>query len=276
MLEEFGAFLRSRRERVRPEDVGIAPDGARRTPGLRREELAELAAISVDYVVRLEQGRLRPSESVLASLSRALLLTPAEEERLVALARPGAARAAWGGGAAARGVRPALLAIVEALDPLPAYVLDACLDVLAFNDAADELFGGLREDANIARLVFTDADYRARLAEPAAVEAEAAGALRLGATREPHNARLHALVDELRVVPAFEALWRSQDVRDKTHGRKGFILPAAGVVELEWERLTVPGGAGLALMVYALSISPGSPRPERDRASANGAFRAGS
>jgi transcriptional regulator with XRE-family HTH domain len=198
MLDQFGAFLRSRRERVRPEDVGIAPDGSRRTPGLRREELAELAAISVDYVVRLEQGRLRPSESVLASLSRALLLTPAETEQLATLARP-----AWGAAAAPGGVRPALLAIVDALDPLPAYVLDACLDVLAFNAAADELFGGISDDANIARLVFTDAEYRARLADPAAVEAEAAGALRLGATREPHNARLRAVVEELRAEPAF-------------------------------------------------------------------------
>ena len=272
MLGEFGAYLRSRRERVRPEAVGIAANGPRRTPGLRREELAELAAVSVDYVVRLEQGRLRPSESVLAALARALQLTSAETERLIALARPGVVEP--------RGepvMRPALGRIVAALDPLPAYVLDASLDILVFNAAADELFGGLGEEANIARLVFTDRGYRARLADPAAVERETAGALRLAATRERHNARLAGLVDELRACSAaFDALWRSQDVRDKTHGRKAFIHPAAGVVELDWERLTVPGEPGLALMVYAASTPSPSALPARGRASSSGTSRAGS
>jgi transcriptional regulator with XRE-family HTH domain len=274
MLGEFGVYLRSRRERVRPEDVGIVADGPRRTPGLRREELAELAAISVDYVMRLEQGRLRPSESVLGALSRALRLTAAEEERLVALARPPSGRTAQAAGGA---LRPALVRIVEALDPLPAYVLDASLDILAFNAAADELFAGLGEDANVARLVFCDPGYRARLADPEAVEAQTAGALRLGATREPRNAHLAALVEELHArSPAFGALWGSQDVHDKTHGRKAFRHPAAGVVAYDWERLTVPGEPGLAVMVYAaLSTSPGSPRPGSGTASGPAASRRG-
>ncbi|MDA0164949.1 helix-turn-helix transcriptional regulator, partial [Solirubrobacter ginsenosidimutans] len=88
MQQEFGAYLRSRRERVGPQEVGLSVAGARRTPGLRREELAQLAAVSVDYVVRLEQGRLRPSESVLAALARALRLSPAEREALFTLGRP--------------------------------------------------------------------------------------------------------------------------------------------------------------------------------------------
>ena len=282
MRDEFGAYLRSRRERCRPQDVGLAASGPRRTPGLRREELAELAAISVDYVVRLEQGRLTPSESVLAALARALRLSPAEREVLFTLGRPplrgdqtreprvgrGRGRGAGPDGEAAPAddgwagtadgsLRSGLVRIVEAVEPLPAYVLDATLDLLAWNSAAARLFGGLDGLPNIARLVFTDAGYRARLVAPGQVEAEAAGALRLGLTREPANARLHALVEELLdASPAFAALWRSQDVRDKTHGRKAFTDPEVGVFELEWERLTVPGEAGLALMVY--SAQPGS------------------
>ena len=347
MRDEFGAYLRSRRERVRPQEVGLSPAGPRRTPGLRREELAQLAAVSVDYVVRLEQGRLRPSESVLAALARALRLSAAEREALFTLGRPplgwetareslaGGARGAMADGEAAAGkgagggarregaggdgagggadgdgasggadgdgagggarregaggdgaggsarregaggdgaggdgaggwagagggsLRPALVRIVEAVEPLPAYVLDATLDLLAWNSAAARLFGGLDGLPNIARLVFTDAGYRARLVAPGEVEAEAAGALRLGLTRDPANARLRALAEELLdASPAFAALWAAQDVRDKTHGRKAFTHPEVGAFELEWERLTVPGEAGLALMVY--SAQPGS------------------
>jgi len=250
MLAEFGSFLRSRRERLRPEDVGLPAGPGRRTPGLRREEVAELAAISVDYVVRLEQGRLRPSESVLDALARALRLAAPERERLFALARPALTAAA---GPAAP-PRPALRRIVAALDPLPAYLLDARLDVLACNAAAQALFGELAS-RNLARLAFLDAGYRRRLGEPAEVEAECAGALRLAATRDPSDGALRALVDELRAAsPAFRALWEAQEVREKSHGRKTFVDPARGRFALEWERLAVPGGAGLALMVYA---SPG-------------------
>ncbi|MDA0166691.1 hypothetical protein OM076_40895, partial [Solirubrobacter ginsenosidimutans] len=160
-------------------------------------------------------------------------------------------------GAAGGALRPALVRIVEAVEPLPAYVLDATLDLLAWNSAAARLFGGLDGKPNIARLVFTDAGYRARLVAPGEVEAEAAGALRLGLTRDPANDRLRALVEELLdASPVFAALWAAQDVRDKTHGRKAFTDPEVGAFELEWERLTVPGEAGLALLVY--SAQPGT------------------
>lgn len=257
MLGEFGAFLRSRRERVAPEAVGLAAGAGRRTPGLRREELAGLAAVSVDTVVRLEQGRLRPSESVLEALSRALRLTAAERERLFTLARPRTRE----GVTPRPAPRPALVRLVAALNPQPAYVLDAVLEVLVWNAAASALFGGLErhlpDGPNIARLAFLDDDYRARLGDPAAVEAEAAGALRLAATRHPDDPRLRSLVEELRAGSgAFRARWASDDVREKTHGRKAFVDPGIGRFELDWERLTVPGEHGLALMVY--SAEPGS------------------
>lgn len=247
MLAEFGVYLRSRRERLRPEDLGLPAGPRRRTPGLRREELAEEAAISVDYLIRLEQGRLRPSESVLDGLARALRLAAPERERLFALARPPLAAPAPPPAAP----RPALQRLVAALDPLPAYLLDGRLDVIACNDAAEALFGAFG-GRNIARLVFTDPDYRARLATPAEVEAEAAGALRLALTRDPRDAALRALVEELLgASEAFRALWEAQEVREKSHGRKAFLDGDGERLELEWERLEVPGAGGLALMAYS-------------------------
>jgi transcriptional regulator with XRE-family HTH domain len=120
MSDEFGAFLRSRRARLRPEDVGFRPGRGRRVPGLRREEVAALASVSVDYITRLEQGRIRPSDAVLHSLARALRLDGVERVHLFALAGRTLATEHTG---ALDEVRPGLLRLLAAVDPLPACVL---------------------------------------------------------------------------------------------------------------------------------------------------------
>lgn len=259
MSDELGAFLRSRRAGLRPEDVGFKPGRARRVPGLRREEVAALASVSVDYVTRLEQGRIRPSEPVLDSLARALRLDVVERAHLFALAgrippvehtRP-------------RGeVRPGLLRLLAAVEPLPAFVTDPSLDLLAWNSTASLLFGGFErrpaEERNLARMVFLDPEVGELLGAPECVGAGFVAALRvLLATGRP-DPRVEALVDELcEGSEAFRALWAEHIVVKRTHGRETFHHPHVGPLDLDWDRLTVPGGGGQALMVY--SAEPGTP-----------------
>ena len=256
--DELGAFLRSRRARLRPEDVGLGAGGRRRVPGLRREEVAALASASVDYVVRLEQGRMRPSEAVLHALARALRLDEAERRHLFALAGRGDARA---GRAPAGAIRPGLLRLLGALEPLPAYVMAPSLDLLAWNPTASCLLGGLErrtpEERNIALLVFLDPAFARLLGPPERSGADVVAALRTARTAG-RDARAASVIDELAArSPAFGALWERQDVAAKTHGRKTFAHPEVGPLELDWERLALPGAEDRALMVY--SAEPGSP-----------------
>lgn len=168
---ELGAFLRSRREAVRPGDVGLPVGARRRTPGLRRAELATLAGISVDYLIRLEQGRdTHPSSQVLAALAAALHLTMEDLDYLQQLAlisnrtelcpkaRPKAART----------VRPTVHAVLEQFDPAPAYVINRLTDLLAWNDGYDRLARplGMLDGAEPNLLWFTLTDRRARAAYP--------------------------------------------------------------------------------------------------------------
>ena len=153
--QELGAFLRSRRERLRPEDAGLPSGPRRRTPGLRREEVAVLAHISTEYYVRLEQGRApRPSGEVLAGIADALRLTDAESGHLHVLAGTAPRRA----GLHRRDVRPSILALLERLPQTAAFVTSAAFEVLAWNDLAAALmedFGDLApEDRNLARRAF--------------------------------------------------------------------------------------------------------------------------
>jgi transcriptional regulator with XRE-family HTH domain len=153
--QELGAFLRSRRERLRPEDVGLPSGSRRRTPGLRREEVAVLAHISTEYYVRLEQGRApRPSGEVLAGIAGALLLTDAESDHLHVLAGTAPNRS----GLHRRDVRPSILALLERLPQSAAFVTSAAFEVLAWNDLAAALmedFARLApEDRNLARRAF--------------------------------------------------------------------------------------------------------------------------
>ena len=157
--DQLGEFVRTRRARVSPELAGLDVGVRRRVPGLRREELAQLAHVSIDYVVRLEQGRIgRPSSDILEALARALLLDAAERRHLFRLA---AASEPTPDGGAGTEVRPGLALLVRSLEPAPAVVLSRRLDLLVWNPTAEALLGPFGAERNYARLVFGDAATRA-------------------------------------------------------------------------------------------------------------------
>ncbi|MFI0484780.1 helix-turn-helix transcriptional regulator [Actinomadura sp. 9N215] len=240
----LGGFLRARRERIAPEHVGIRGGGRRRVRGLRREELAQLAGISVDYYVRLEQGRARqPSREVLDALARALRLDAAERRHLVTLAgarsRP-APRAR---------VSPVLRRILDDLVQSPAFVTNHRLDVVAWNALGAELIGGLsepgRRDPNNARFLFLDPASRDVHPEWEDRAAEAVGQLRVSAGRYPGDAELAALVSDLSArSAAFRRIWATGEVVMCAAGRKRLRHPVAGLLDLDYETLHVPAAPG--------------------------------
>jgi transcriptional regulator with XRE-family HTH domain len=238
-VAELGDFLRTRRARLRPQDVGLPEHGRRRVPGLRREELALLAGVSVDYYVRLEQGRdVHPSEQVLDAISRALQLDDDERAHLDALVRP-RKRARR---RRPERVRPTVQQLLDRID-VPAMVIGRRMDVLAFNALAGALTGGFRE-RNMVRHVFLDEGSRELYPEWDAIAAETAGFLRLSAGEDPDDAALIELVGELSVhSEAFRRLWARHDVHSKSFGLKRFQHPQVGPLALHYEcfRLPEPG-----------------------------------
>ncbi|NGO73430.1 helix-turn-helix domain-containing protein [Streptomyces boncukensis] len=241
----LGTFLRARRGRVAPEQVGIAPGRRRRVRGLRREELAQLAGISVDYYVRLEQGRAnQPSPEVLDALAGALGLGPAERRHLATLAegRRGPAPAPAG----VDGVGPALRRIVDGMAPrCPAFVVDHRLDVLAWNAPGAELMGGLgdpaRRDRNQARFLFLDPAARDLFPEWENRAREAVGQLRIAAGRFPEDAELAGLLTALSErSAAFRRIWDSGEAVICEGGRKRVQHPVAGALTLDYQVMRVP------------------------------------
>ncbi|MFD7323147.1 helix-turn-helix domain-containing protein [Streptomyces sp. NPDC059875] len=265
MNEGIGGFLRARRGRVAPEQVGIAAGRRRRVNGLRREELAQLAGISVDYYVRLEQGRAtQPSPEVLDALARALGLDVAERAHLDTLAkRPTAARR---GPAPAARVSPLLRRVLDAVGAFPAFVTDHRLDVVAWNGLGAELIGGLaeqggRRDRNNARYLFLDPASRDVHPEWEDRAAEAVGQLRVAAGRYPDDAELTALIAELSTGSAeFRRIWDSGEVLMCAAGRKRLRHPVVGLLSLDFETLHVPAAPGeTGLVVHVYSAEEGSP-----------------
>jgi transcriptional regulator with XRE-family HTH domain len=249
---ELGQFLRSRRAGTRPGDVGIADTGRRRVAGLRREELAVLAGVSVEHYTRIEQGRgVRPSPQVLDAIGRALDLDPAERAHVRDLAARTAGMAPPQEPAS---VRPGLLRLLEQLDRHPAVVLDGRMDVLAWNDLADALFDLERHPAaerNMARLVFLDAATAALYRDWELVARETVAFLRRQAARDVDDARLEALVGELsRASETFTRWWERHDVLEKAAGTKQFDHPRAGRFELDYETLDVAGTPDQSLVIY--------------------------
>jgi transcriptional regulator with XRE-family HTH domain len=243
--QELGAVLRSRRERLRPEDLGLPSGPRRRTPGLRREEIAVLAHISTEYYVRLEQGRApRPSGEVLAGIAGALRLTDAESDHLHVLAGTAPSRS----GLHRRYVRPSILALLERLPQTAAFVMSAAFEVLAWNDLAAALmedFGGLApRDRNLARRAFL------RPARPGttlygisdAAEFRHSVVMQLRATlaRYPTDPLVTGLVEELREgSPDFARLWERHDVQAAPMLRKTFRHPAVGEITVDCDALTL-------------------------------------
>jgi transcriptional regulator with XRE-family HTH domain len=259
MSNELGEFLKSRRAQIKPEDVGFRSGRGRRVEGLRREEVAALASVSVDYVKRLEAGRIRPSDAVLDSLARALQLDVLERTHLFTLAgRTASAHDNHG----LEDVRPGLLRLLAAVEPLPAFVVGPWLDLLAWNPTASALFCGFERrppaERNMARLIFLDPEIRELFCAGGWDASGLVAALRVRYQRGQPDRRVQALISELiERSPIFRRLWEEHGVVKRMSGRKTFDHPDVGVIELDWERLTVPGAGGQVLMVY--SAEPGTP-----------------
>ncbi|WP_330459502.1 helix-turn-helix transcriptional regulator [Streptomyces sp. NBC_00820] len=259
---ELSEFLRSRRARLKPQDVGLPDFGRhRRVPGLRREELAQLAGVSVAYYTRLEQGNGRNvSAEVLDSIARALRLTDAEHAHLTHLAKPKAHKKKPT--ARQPQTRLALLHLLDAMEAVPAYVVGRRSDILAWNRPAAALFGDWSElpaaERNWARLVFLHPAYRELFVDWEQKAIDIVCALRMDAGCYPDDARLSALVGELSVKSEeFRLLWATHDVKEKSHGVKRLRHPLVGELSLNYEGFRLAGDADLSLVTY--HAEPGSP-----------------
>ncbi|MEU9129714.1 helix-turn-helix transcriptional regulator [Kitasatospora sp. NPDC048540] len=258
-------FLRSRRARLRPADVGLPEfGGPRRVAGLRREELAQLAGVSVDYYTRMEQGRVRgASPAVLDALARALRLDQEETRHLHRIARPGAPRgAARPRPARPQQVRPMLRTLLDSLDALPALVMGRRMEILAWNRAASALLGDFAAMApgerNIARITFLAPGSRTLYADWESCARGNAAYLSMEAGRHPDDPELAALIGELSVKSReFRTWWAEHPVQDKTAGVKVFHHPVVGRLELDYETLRAADDPTQALITYA--ARPGSP-----------------
>lgn len=257
MDNPLGEFLRARRELVRPEDAGLPAGGRRRVAGLRREEVAQLAGVSNDYYVRLEQGRERnPSTQVVDALARALNLDEDAVAHLHQLAHPVPSRRR-------RSPRheqaaPNLLRLLDNWPRTPALVLDRCLTVLAANALGHALFAGHTYSTDLVRLVFLDPDARDFYPDWERVAANTVGGLRAATSLDQDDPRLVETVGELSVRSAdFRRLWARHDIRQKTREDKRFRHPLVGDLTLTYETLTVNSTPGQQLVVY--QAEPASP-----------------
>lgn len=256
---ELGEFLRSRRARLNLADVGL-PDygGRRRVPGLRREELALLAGVSVDHYVRLEQGRtLQFSEEVLDAVARALQLNPTEREHLYRLARPDQSQVYQGSGKREpQQVRPGLRRLLDSTTDVPAYIVGLGSDVLAWNRLAAALltdFGALApHERNMAWLVCHDEGFRALFVDPMKKMEDIAAYVRFDVGRHPDDPALRALVAQLCRNADFAEVWVRHDVRDKTHGRYTYRHPIVGEITLDYETFRAPDDPDQALIMQTV------------------------
>jgi transcriptional regulator with XRE-family HTH domain len=257
----LGEYLAARRARVRPEDVGLTGFGRRRVPGLRREELAQLAGVSVDYYVRLEQGRAtHPSPEVLEALARALGLSDLEREHLHELGAPVRSRPRRPA-PRREAARPQLEWLLDSLHGIPALIVGRRMDVLAWNRIAAALIGDFAamtpRDRNMARHVFLHPSARDVYVHWEGVAHDTVGVLRRAAAQHPDDQELEALVGELSVKSTeFARWWASADVHEKTHGVKRYAHPVVGELELRFETFALPGDPGQALLTYV--AEPGS------------------
>ncbi len=258
---EFGAFLRSRRERIAPADIGLPQGRRRRTPGLRRDEAAQLAFISTEYYTRLEQGRTaHPSREVLQGLSRALRLSDTETAYLHRLA--GVEPAAAPG--PPRAVRQSIADLITRLPQAAAIVVSATYEVLAWNDLACALmedFSALSpRDRNLARRVFTGSLTQGRrlygVSDADEFARTCALHLRAAAARYPNDPETTALIDELCSGSAeFAELWESRDVVAQPMLCKTFHHPIVGAVTVNCDALDV-ADSDQRVVIY--TAEPGS------------------
>ncbi|MEV7886051.1 helix-turn-helix transcriptional regulator [Streptomyces sp. NPDC002817] len=259
---DLGDFLRTRRARIQPEEVGLPSHGRRRVPGLRREEVAQLAGVSVDYYIRLEQGRgPSVSDAVLDAVARVLRLDETEHAYLHAVARP----RKRGARTTAPRVRAGIQLLLDSVDRTPAFVLDRSMTVLAWNALADAVFGysdTTAETRSIPRQVFLDPAAHDFYPEWQAVAAQCVAHLRVQAGHHQDDPQLTALVGELSLKSEdFRRLWADHQVKECAYGMKRVQHPVAGRLVFPYESLTLPSDGDLTLLVY--TPEPGSETAER-------------
>ena len=263
---ELGDFLRSRRARLQPEDVGLVGYGVRRrVPGLRREELAQLAGVSVAYLTRLEQGQSsNASEDVLEALARALRLNEDEQAHLRNLSRPTRRRRA---AAPAEYARPGVRQLINAVQDVPAVAVDRRSEVLAWNPLAHALLAGhVAPDSpdrpadrpNLPRMLFLDEHTRELYSCWDEEARRMVASLRLVAGRFPEDRRLAELIGELSMKSTeFASLWSRHPVYNCTSGTKMFHHPLVGDMVLSFEAMQMSDDSGHRILMY--SAEPGSP-----------------
>jgi transcriptional regulator with XRE-family HTH domain len=254
-VSDLAEFLRARREGITPAEVGLADSGRRRTPGLRREEVATLAGVSIDYLVRLEQGRdLNPSPAVLGALAGALRLTDVEKHHMSVLAAkavsPGLCPSVH---AADREVPATVRVLLDRLEPTPSFVVGPYGDLLAWNGSWEELatplgvlhatapngpVGGASA-ANLARYVFKSPQSRQVYSDWNAAADEQVSHLRNASLRWNLDEGLVALLDELASVPEFASRWSAHEVAEKRRGEERLCHPDAGELAIAYEVLSL-------------------------------------
>ncbi|MEU5645239.1 helix-turn-helix domain-containing protein [Streptomyces milbemycinicus] len=258
-LNELGEFLKVRRAELSPRTVGLPDTGGRRVPGLRREEVALLAAISPDYYTRVEQGRIQPSASVLVALAHVLRLDDHQRDHLFQLAgrhrtqqrRPAAQKA-----------QPQLRRLLDDLTASPGVVIGRRMDILAWNPLAAALFtdfAKVPEDRrNCVRILFTDPSMRTLYADWRAVARDCVAHLRTRAAKHPDDPRLTSLVGELSMQDKdFGRWWGSRHVPSRKSGAKRFRHPVVGELVLDWDTFTGSADPDQELVVW--TAEPGTP-----------------
>ena len=260
---EIREFLASRRARITPDQTGLPTyGGTRRVPGLRREEVAMLAGVSVDYYTRLERGNLRGvSESVLEALARALQLDDAERAHLFDLARVAGPAMRTRRRPAQQRIRPSVQRILDAMTGAPAFAQNGRLDILAANPLGRALYSEMYADparpANHARFVFLNTRSRGFYGDWDRAATDTVAILRTEAGRDPYDRGLSDLVGELSTrSDEFRTRWATHDVRIHRTGVKDFHHPAVGDLSLTYEMMELMADAGLAILAY--SAEPGS------------------
>ncbi|HET9648920.1 MAG TPA: helix-turn-helix transcriptional regulator [Microlunatus sp.] len=262
---EVRDFLASRRAKITPQQAGLPAwgGGRRRVPGLRREEVALLAGVSIDYYTRLERGNLDgASESVLAAIADALQLDEAERTHLDNLARaaqPSPRRTRPR--ARANSVRPELQRILDAITDVPAYLRNGRRDLLAANPLGRALYAPMYDHpdrpVNVARFVFLDPRAHDYFLDWPTAARDMVSALRVEAGKTPRDRALFDLVGELSTrSDEFATFWASQNVRFHRSGFKGIHHPVVGALHLSFEAMELPADPGLSLVIY--SAEPGS------------------
>lgn len=273
---ELAEFLRAMRARLTPEDVGLPRHGTRRTPGLRRQEVAQLAAVSIDWYIRLEQGRAgTPGAAVLDGIAEALCLSATERGHLHILARqeqplPQRSRPSE--------VSSSLRTLIDGMPLIPAYVIDFRFEILARNEAAAAVFGekfGSGPLQNAAVMMFESPEIRVTHLDWRRIARETTGNLRANLARHRDDVELRALIERLRGRDAdFAAWWRDRTVEERAHGVKRVRHPEVGELTICYDYLAVVEGADLRLV----TITPTDAATEqgiRTLVSRRAAFRAG-